>query len=209
MSNVDESRNSPVFTPSNEPYLGLESLHVFDQLIIAILDANSQIAPRTHKVALSGYQQAACQLIPQGISLALSIRELIRQGYLFGALVLVRPLGERAVILLHLKKHPADIAKWERGWQGNDAPSMSTMLKGLGGHVFPGVEKSILAPHNSLTHAKPDCAVWSLVDIGDGQFGHGVSKILDNPKMCERVCLESIGWLAAISGMMSGLFDDE
>jgi hypothetical protein len=34
---------------------------------------------------------------PQGISLALSIRELIRQGYLFAALVLVRPLIERAV----------------------------------------------------------------------------------------------------------------
>lgn len=202
-----ETRESPVFTPSNEPYLGRQWLLAFDKLIVATLDANGKIAPRTHKVSLSGYQQAACQLIPQGISIALSIRELIRQGYLFGALVLVRPLTERAVILLHLNKHPEDIAKWERGWQGNEAPSLSKMMDGIAGDQLQGFGKLYTLSHNSLTHAKPDCAVWSLVDIGEGQVGHGVSKILDNPELCDHVCKESCAWLGVISGMMCGLFE--
>jgi hypothetical protein len=41
----------------------------------------------------------------------LSIRELIRQGYLFGAMVLVRPLAERTAILLYLQRKPAEIEK--------------------------------------------------------------------------------------------------
>jgi hypothetical protein len=41
-------------------------------------------------------------LVPQTITLALSIRELLRQGYLFGAKVLVRPVTERAVTILYL-----------------------------------------------------------------------------------------------------------
>ena len=78
----------PVFTPENEPYLGRESVYHFDQTILSCLEANAEITAYTHKNKLNDLQKAACQIIPQGINLALSIRELVRQGYLFAAAVL-------------------------------------------------------------------------------------------------------------------------
>ena len=68
-----------VFTPDNEPYLGRESVYHFDQVILSCMEANSEIAAFTHSHNLSRLQKAACQIIPQGINLALSVRELVRQ----------------------------------------------------------------------------------------------------------------------------------
>jgi hypothetical protein len=97
-----EKKESAIYTPDNEPYLGRETVFAFDNAIIASLNANEHIAPYTYKIEKSDLQLAACQIIPQGISIALSIRELVRQGYLFGALVLTRSLIERAAIILYL-----------------------------------------------------------------------------------------------------------
>lgn len=51
---------------------------------------------------LSPGQQMARQQATQAINIALSVREQIRQGYLFGAVVLLRPLAERATGLTPL-----------------------------------------------------------------------------------------------------------
>ncbi len=106
MANViamnNSSKETPIFTPDNEPYLGRESIFHFDQVIVSCLEANAGIAAYTHKNELNDLQKAACQIIPQGINLALSIRELVRQGYLFAAAVLMRPLIERAAIISYL-----------------------------------------------------------------------------------------------------------
>jgi len=83
------------FTPDNEPYLGRELLFQLDNLISPYLELNSKCAPVSHGRPLSSLQRALCILVPQTITLALSIRELIRQGYLFEAKVLVRPITER------------------------------------------------------------------------------------------------------------------
>jgi len=100
----NSSKESLVFTPENEPYLGRQSVFHFDQVIISCLEANAEIAAYTHKNELNDLQKAACQIIPQGINLALSIREMVRQGYLFAAAVLMRPLIERAAIISYLHK---------------------------------------------------------------------------------------------------------
>src|SRR5216683_3659613 len=69
-----------IFTPGNEPYLGRELLRAFDELIVCCLEHNQTIASRTRIVAnKTVLQEAVCILIPQGVSLALSIRELVRQ----------------------------------------------------------------------------------------------------------------------------------
>lgn len=73
-----QSEAIPVFTPQNEPYLGRESVYHFDQVIISCLEANTDVAEYTHKNSLSDLQKAACQIMPQGINLALSIRECVR-----------------------------------------------------------------------------------------------------------------------------------
>src|SRR5207237_6133665 len=116
----------------NEPYLGRPLLLAFDQLICSVLETNADTAPKSHGRVLTDHQGMACQVIPQAISIALSIRELVRQGYLFGAHVLVRGLMERAVILLYLRAVPFDITKWNRGWHTrDDAPSLSKMLEAI------------------------------------------------------------------------------
>lgn len=195
-----------VFTPGNEPYLGRETVHALDNLIIACMESNKVIAAYTHKIVKTDMQQAACQLIPQSISIALSIRELIRQGYLFGAFVLVRPLAERAAILLYLQGNPHEIEKWKRGWKHNDAPSLAQMFDVIGSEKFAGTGRDLTRPFNDILHGKPDSAVWSLVAIDEDTLGHGSSKNLSNPVMCDDISLQTAAWLAVIVAMMSAYF---
>lgn len=111
-----ETKEMPVvFTPGDEPYLGRAGLFHFDRLISSVLEQNAVLAPTSHGRQLSDAQQMACQVVPQTLSIMLSIRELIRQGYLFGAHVLVRALVERAAILLYIHLHPEEIVRWNQG----------------------------------------------------------------------------------------------
>jgi len=61
-----------VFTPSDEPYLGRELLCAFDNLICSCLELNAKCAPLSHGDELTDFQRAACILVPQTITLALS-----------------------------------------------------------------------------------------------------------------------------------------
>ncbi len=200
-----------IFTPDDEPYLGRQLLFVFDNVICACLEQSGKIAPKTHGIEKTDLQEAGCQLIPQSISIALSIRELIRQGYLFGAWALVRPLAERAVILLYLNENPLQIQKWNRGWRHDEAPSLAKMLESLGSSMgypttFKGHEAT--APLNSVLHGKPDSAVWSLTPLSDGTFGHTPSKQLNSPALCDEVCDNAIPWLICVRCMMGAYFPE-
>lgn len=201
-----------VFTPDNEPYLGLADLAVFDQLICSAMEQNAIIAPASHRRALTDHQKMACQVIAQALSIAFSIRELIRQGFLFGGHVLLRPLTERAAILLYLHDYPTEIDKWNRGWQFNEAPSLAKMFDAIQaklqqGQTVPG--RDLTSQMNSLSHAKPDSAPWNMVLLGDMRQGHAVSKILDRPELCVDLCANAIPWLVVVTGMMSAYFPDE
>ncbi len=208
---MENDKRESVFTPGNEPYLGRQWLLHFDKLICSCLEQNGEVAPKTHGIDTSDVQQAACQLIPQGISIALSIRELIRQGYLFGALMLVRPLAERAVILLYLDQNPTEIAKWTRGWRHDEAPSLSKMLESLksaSGDPFPFKGHEVTSLYNSLLHAKPDCAFWSVIPLEESKFGHTPSKMLNSPSLCDEICSHAIPWLVCVQCMIKAYFPD-
>src|SRR3989344_9204142 len=82
---------------------------------------------------LSRLQWAVCQIIPQGISISLSIRELIRQAYLFSALILIRPLIERDAIISYLNIHPEKVDLWEKGWIHGSRPSLAELQKEMSG----------------------------------------------------------------------------
>ena len=197
-----------IFTPDNEPYLGRGLLTAFDQLIVCCLENNQEIAHRTHAVAnKSVLQEAACILIPQGVSLALSIRELVRQGYLLGAKVLMRPLVERAVTIMYLHQNPSELAVWERGWLWNERPGLTRMLKALvsqGGS--PDVVRQMTAELNSLTHGDPASSYHNLTLSDQGGAGHAVSKNLSRPDICDAICAEAIPWLSVLLGMMHATF---
>lgn len=214
MATINESQMAPiVFTPDNEPYLGRKLLFHFDQLISSVMEQNAATAPTSHGRKLSEHQSMACQVVAQAISITLSIRELIRQGYLFGANVLLRALAERATILLYLYLHPEEIEKWNSGWHQKDgAPSLAKMFERIQHKqqrdtVVRGSD--LTATMNSVLHAKPDSAPWNLVPLGAGGVGHAVSKILNRPDLCDDLCANIIPWLVVVQGMMAAYFPDK
>lgn len=171
-----------VFTPDNEPYLGRKLLFHFDQLTSSAMEQNAVTAPTSHSRTLTGHQRMACQVIAQALSITLSIRELIRQGYLFCAHVLLRALVERSAILLYLHLYPEEIVRWNRDWHQQDAPGLAKMFDAIQSKwqrdsAIRG--RDLTAAMNSLLHAKPDSAPWNLVSMGETGVGHAVSKILN------------------------------
>lgn len=201
-----------IFTPDNEPYLGRTLLFHFDQIICSTMEQNAFIAPRTHGLALTDHQQMACQVISQALNITLSIRELIRQGYLFGGYVLLRALVERAVILFYLHYYPEDIAHWNSGWHQGAAPGLTTMIDKISEKVAdaPNMRGSdITKPMNSLLHAKPDSAYYNLISMGAAGNGFAPSKILNRPELCDNLCADIIPTLAMIQEMISAYFPTE
>ena len=204
--------STPIFTPGNEPYLGRELLFQFDNLISSCLELNSKCAPASHRRLLSDLQRALCILVPQTITLALSIRELLRQGYLFGAKVLVRPVTERAVTILYLFKNPDALKVWDEGWKHNRRPNLQAMVEYLNKELlqdaFPTM-KGFTRDLNSATHGDPFSAQWNVVAGAGGVPVFPVSKNLCSPQLADEVCAEVIPWLAATMGIMSAVFGQE
>ena len=204
--------STPVYTPDNEPYLGRELLFQFDNLICSCLELNSKCAPASHSGSLSRFHHALCILVPQTITLALSIRELVRQGYLFGAKVLVRPLTERAVTILYMSKNPDALKIWEDGWEYNKRPKLQQMLEYLNKEFLQGKYASLKGfAHelNSATHGDPLSAKWNVILREDGAPVFPVSKNLSSPQLADEICAEVIPWLAATMGILSAAFGEE
>lgn len=197
-----------IFTPDNEPYLGLESLLIFDTLIIASLRLNREVSTYTHHATLNRLQKAASQIVPQGFNIALSIRELIRQGHLFSAAVLLRSLIERVGIISYLIKVPDAIDKWEDGWRHGDRPSLQKMLKILSnGQDTEGV-KQTCETFNHLVHGDPMGAEFNLVHLDTDALGYGVGRVTNNPKLCTFICDQSISWLIVLTSMTATAFPE-
>ncbi len=204
--------STPVFTPDDEPYLGRELLFQFDNLICSCLELNSRCAPASHGRPLSRLHHALCILVPQTITLALSIRELIRQGYLFGAKVLVRPFTERAVTILYLSKNPDGLRIGDDGWKYNKRPKLQEMVEYLNQELLQGAFASLKGfTHelNSATHGDPLSAQWNVVLRDDGAPVFLVSKNLSSPELADEICAEVIPWVAATMGVMSTALGQE
>lgn len=195
-----------VFTPDNEPYLGRASVFHFDQVIVSCLEANAEIAAYTHTHQLNELQRAASQIVPQGINLALSIRELVRQGYLFAAVVLMRPLIERSAIISYLHERPEEVSIWHSGWKYRDRPSLGTMLATMHGEADIEQTKQICDTFNHVVHGDPIGTNFNLVDLGDRGLGYAVGKALSEPDLCDFICFQSYCYLIVIMGRMSASF---
>ena len=198
-------KQNPLFTPGNEPYLGRGSVFHFDQIILCCLKANEEAATYTHNNELNDLQKAACQIIPQGISLALSIRELVRQGYLFAAAVLMRPLIERAATISYLHLNPDKVSLWQSGWRHSERPGLAKMLATMNNEVDTKQAKEICDTFNHLVHGDPIGASFNLVKVNSG-FGYAVSKVLNEPDLCDFICIQSQCYLIVIMARMIGCF---
>lgn len=196
--------------PDNEPYLGLESVLWFDRIICWALEANTTVAKWTidHRSSLTRLQLAACQVIPQGISIALSIRELIRQGYLFSAMILIRPLIERAAVISYLDLHPDTVALWENGWKYGKRPSLAVMMNEMSGGVGEEEAQKICSEHNHIVHGDPLSCFHNIVLLNDGSIGYASGKILDNSELCDGIAMEAQCYLVVLAGRMSKIFPE-
>jgi hypothetical protein len=197
-----------VFSPHNEPYLGRESVYYFDGLIISCMEINQKIAKFTHENELNSIQRAASQIIPQGINLALTIRELVRQGYLFGALVLQRPFIERVAIISYLNENRDKIHLWENGWEHGKRPSLKEMLKTMSGGENEGNIRTICDTFNHLVHGDPVGADWNLVQTKTTGLGYSVGKVIDDFELCDFICAETSGYMIVLMGVMGACFHD-
>jgi hypothetical protein len=199
-----------IFTPDNEPYLGRQSVYHFDQIITSCLDANQRVAPytRAHFHSLSELQHAECQTIPHAISLALSIRELVRQGYLFSALVLLRPLIERAAIISYLCENPQALPAWRDGWKHSARPSLATMLSTMSEKADTSKSQVLCSHFNHIVHGDPIGASHGTVALGGDSYGFSPSKQLKNPDLCDDICLQGACYLIVLMARMIQIFAD-
>jgi len=209
---MSEPSCSPaVFTPDNEPYLGLPTLVAFDQAIVWALEGNGNVAAWTHAHSdeLSSLQLAACQIIPQGINIALSIRELVRQGYLFPAMVLMRPLIERAAVISYLCGNPQAVALWHAGWKHSQRPSLRTMLRTMGGPACdPDAASKVCEAHNHIVHGDPVASYYNLIHLGDGRPAYASSKMLDSPDAAAAIAAEALCYLVVVAARMTHVFPE-
>jgi hypothetical protein len=205
----EETHPPAVFTPDNEPYLGLPSLLWFDRIIVWAMSGNQLVAAYTHQHPLTELQRAACQVIPQGINIALSIRELLRQAYLFPAMVLMRPLIDRAAITSYLHLNPDAVALWQSGWKHRERPCLAEMMHTMAGAQADREEaKRICDVHNHIVHGDPIGAYYNLMNLRDGRVGYASGKILDDPELCDGIAMEAQCYLIVLAGRMSGIFPD-
>jgi len=199
-----------VFMPNNEPYLGLPSILWFDRIIVWALAGNTLVATytHTHAATLSGLQRAACQIIPQGINISLSIRELLRQAYLFPALVLMRPLVERAAVISYLSLHPEAVSLWESGWKHRERPSLATMLQAMSGNNDEEAAKNVWSAHNHIVHGDPIGAFSNLVQLGNGRAAYASGKTLESPDVADNIAMEAQCYLIIVASRMAQVFPE-
>jgi len=200
-----------IFTPNNEPYLGRESVFQFDQMIQVAMEQNCRIGPWTHGRELTLLQIAATELIPHGFSISLSIRELVRQGYLISAEILLRPLIERAAVISYLCETPSALPLWEAGWPHKSRPPLYKMLAAMTGADTSAREpedraRQITQHFNAIVHADPLGARRQVTRLGDGRGGYTVSKSLKDPERCDDICFQSAMYLIVITGRAAQVF---
>lgn len=207
-----DDEEGPVYLPSNEPYLGRESVLAFDQTIVFVLETNAKVAALTHRLELSDLQAAACQIVPQGINLALTIRELVRQAYLFGALVLMRPLVERAAVISYLYANPAEVSKWHDGWHRSLRPNLATMMATMSGQAdaksAAKTAQDICTHFNHIVHGDPIGSYSNLCQLPDGSLGYSCGRDTRNPSLCDEICFQSYCYLMVLGGMALACFPE-
>ena len=203
-------------SPIQDPYLGRDALHGFDLMIVAAMDLNTKVAKSTHGRDLSRLQRAACQIIPNGFSIALSVRELVRTGYLFSAEILLRPLIERVAVLSYLMSagDPA-LDLWERGWPHKSRPPLKTMLDTVKEYDdFEGPEdirtltKTMIEQFNTVVHADPQGLNTNIGTPVAGNLGYLSGANLSDPLRCDRICHTIVIYMSLLMKRAIEIFPD-
>lgn len=196
----------PVYLPHNEPYLGHAHLLAFDQAIPEAMRVNTEVAQRTFGASLSPLQTAATEIIPQGISIALSVRELIRQAYLYSAGILIRPLVERTGTIYYLRAHPEALAAWRSGWPRRAQPSLDELLALLHPAVSADTHESLRTMMHKLVHSDPAGSVYNMCRREDGALVFPSGKVIDQPDACDFLSIAGRHYLERLIAIAVEIF---
>ncbi len=176
-----------IFDPSNEPYLGRQSVQILDGIIPVALESWARIERHLAAKEPSLLQTACIDLFPSTLSIGLSIRELVRQGYIYGAVVLLRPIMERAITIRYLVAEPSALSLWSSGWDYGKRPKMQAMLNKLDKDSLLGGANP-LRYLNEHIHADPKGSIKLFRGAGS-EVKFVVSKDLSNPHECDEICM--------------------
>jgi hypothetical protein len=203
-----------------DPYLGRETLFLFDNLIVGAMEVNQRVAAWTHGKELSRLQRAACQILPNGFSIVLSIRELVRSGYLFSAEILLRPLIERVAVISYLKEVGDDaLDLWEQGWPHKTRPPLSKMLDSIKEYAeFDQRSKSVVKLQeivrqmtrrfNSVIHADPEGLDTNIGLTKSGTIGYLSGASVHEPERCDRICTEAVTYISLLMKRAADIFPE-
>ena len=176
-----------VYLPHNEPYLGRPQLLAFDKAIPPAMRLNIAVAARTFAVKMSDQQAVVSEIVPQGISVALSVRQLIRQGYLFSATILLRPLLERTALVFYLIDTPVAVDAWHKGWPRGEQPSLPKLIKHLmlrAGNADTLGARELAAMLHKVVHSDPMAAYWNRT-TKHGRIAYASGKTTDAPDVAD------------------------
>lgn len=207
-SYMDEPKSLAVYLPHNEPYLGNDQLLAFDLAIPPALESHAKIGKRTFEHSLTPLQVAATEIIPQGVSIALSIRELVRQAYLYSAAILIRPLVERTGTIRYLQGNPPAIELWRSGWPRKAQPTFDDLLDLLHPNVPESNQVILRTLLHKLVHSDPAGSVYNMLRRGDGVLVFSSGKVIDNPLLCRTVCAAGVCYLRMLSQAAREIFPD-
>ncbi len=199
-----------VYLPHNEPYLGRVALLEFDKAIPTAMQRNAEVAARTFKIKMSPQQAAVSEIVPQGISIALSVRELIRQGYLFSATILLRPLLERTALVFYLIDTPAAVTAWHSGWSRSDQPSLPKLIEHLlarAGNSGTLGAKELATMLHKVVHSDPMAAHWNTTSK-HGRVAYASGKTIDAPDVADFCAAFGHRCLQNLIGAADGVFPD-
>jgi hypothetical protein len=144
---------------------------------------------------LTPLQSASVQLIPSASSMAFSIAELIKGGFLVPAMVLFRPLVERVATLAYLEAHQEAITLWRAGWPHHQRPSLRHRLACLVPGATPAIVDNFveaITRYNSLVHGDPIAGEQSLSQlIGDDGSPWAIERDLMSPQRARAIAAES------------------
>lgn len=204
-----QSIKNLILTPDNEPYLGLQELLTLDHVIIATMNEMSRAKKYTYLQDISSYQKAAILIIPSGVSLTLSVRELIRQGYLHGALTLIWPIIERTITIKYLRKHPEALDEWEQGWKYSKRPKLKDMISALYSDLIDGETAALMSEngwslHTALTSEGNDIvhggssSLQLNINLSSEGFVTTPGRVIDRPDLARKASLECSSWLCLL-----------
>ncbi len=146
-----------------------------------------QLGARTFAPDLTAIQIAAVEIVPQGISIALSMRELIRQAYLFSAGILLRPLIERTGMVYHLHGNPAAIEAWNNGWPRKSQPTFDNLLDLVMEQGSDEEREATRTVLHKLVHSNPLSASFNATVRSDGLRASASGKELNEPMKADTI----------------------